>query len=187
MSLIQFVPARHALLGQALADAELWHGDQKRKFSGAPYWVHPRQVSCLLARAGIEDIELLIAAMLHDVYEDTKFDILKVRSEIINRYGRRVHGIVYELTNDKEGATRAERMRREAERHAFISDDAKTVRCGDIISNLSDRQPEALSFMKVYVPEKIAVMNSIQSGADPVMVAWAWRAITEAKAWVSSQ
>ncbi len=46
------------------------HGDQKRK-SGEPYIIHPLWVAIILADLEM-DKETIIAALLHDVVEDTQ-------------------------------------------------------------------------------------------------------------------
>lgn len=49
--------------------AKLMHKDQKRK-SGEPYIIHPVNVAIILADLDM-DVETIIAALLHDVVEDT--------------------------------------------------------------------------------------------------------------------
>lgn len=49
--------------------AEAAHGDQKR-ISGVPYILHPTSVACILVDLGM-DTDSIIAALLHDVVEDT--------------------------------------------------------------------------------------------------------------------
>ena len=43
----------------------------RRKYSGAAYIVHPIEVAKILWDAGVRDENLLSAALLHDVIEDT--------------------------------------------------------------------------------------------------------------------
>ena len=60
------------LLERAARFAARAHAGQVRKSSGLPYVTHPLAVSALLARSGRGgDEELLAAALLHDVLEDT--------------------------------------------------------------------------------------------------------------------
>ncbi|MBR6607159.1 MAG: bifunctional (p)ppGpp synthetase/guanosine-3',5'-bis(diphosphate) 3'-pyrophosphohydrolase [Oscillospiraceae bacterium] len=58
-----------AKIEQAYFFAEKAHGDQKR-VSGEPYIVHPLNVASILVGLGMDN-ETLIAALLHDVVEDT--------------------------------------------------------------------------------------------------------------------
>ncbi|MCN9241347.1 HD domain-containing protein [Streptomyces sp. RY43-2] len=58
-------------LGEAVSFAEEAHGDQKRP-AGEPYGEHLLEVvEILVSGAGVRDEDLLIAAVLHDVVEDT--------------------------------------------------------------------------------------------------------------------
>ena len=59
------------LLARALRFAATAHAGQTRKGSGEPYVTHPLGVALILCRAGWKDAELLAAAALHDVLEDT--------------------------------------------------------------------------------------------------------------------
>ena len=53
------------------------HGDQKRK-SGAPYIVHPVCVAIILAELEMDE-DTIIAALLHDVVEDTEHSLDEIR------------------------------------------------------------------------------------------------------------
>lgn len=52
------------------------HGNQKRK-SGVPYILHPVSVACILVELGM-DTESIVAALLHDVVEDTDVNLEEV-------------------------------------------------------------------------------------------------------------
>jgi len=71
------------------------HRRQTRKDGRTPYIVHPVAVMRHLASdLGVEDADLLCAAVLHDVIEDTGVS----RDDLERRFGRRVAGWVQELT-----------------------------------------------------------------------------------------
>ena len=57
--------------------ADKAHGDQRR-VSGVPYILHPTSVACILADMGM-DTDSLVAALLHDVVEDTDVPLETVR------------------------------------------------------------------------------------------------------------
>ena len=64
--------------------ARIAHEGQKRRFSGKPYIEHPLAVKRLLEVAGVVDDNVLAAALLHDVVEDTKYtldDVEKVSDQ----------------------------------------------------------------------------------------------------------
>ena len=73
--------SKHALLKQALQDAEFYHGNQFRK-SGEPAIIHPYRVALLVSEAGM-GVEAVIIALLHDIIEDTEF----TKDEMAAKYG----------------------------------------------------------------------------------------------------
>src|SRR5690606_39441773 len=64
--------------------ADLAHDGITRK-SGEPYILHPIAVSCILAHMRL-DSETLMAALLHDVIEDTEF----IKEDITEKFGKTV-------------------------------------------------------------------------------------------------
>eukprot|EP01028_Stygiella_incarcerata_P009923 TRINITY_DN4914_c0_g1_i1.p1 TRINITY_DN4914_c0_g1~~TRINITY_DN4914_c0_g1_i1.p1 ORF type:complete len:232 (+),score=71.39 TRINITY_DN4914_c0_g1_i1:72-698(+) len=80
----------------ALDFAKEVHAKQKRK-DGSPYVNHPIRV-CEKVAMWDKDESLLIAALLHDVLEDTDAS----EKEIQVRYGLDVLSYVLEVTNDPE-------------------------------------------------------------------------------------
>jgi len=111
------------------------HRDQRRKGEEAhPYINHPIQVAELLTRVGdIDDIEIVMAALLHDTVEDTNttFD------ELEHEFGKGVSALVGEVTDDKTLA-KAERKRRQVEHTAELSDRAKLIKLADKTCNVRD-------------------------------------------------
>jgi guanosine-3',5'-bis(diphosphate) 3'-pyrophosphohydrolase len=131
------------LLARATIFAMKCHAGKKRRENKAavPYLVHPLRVSELLRRvARIEDPEVLAAAVLHDVIEDSgvRFD------EVAALAGERVAKIVAELTND----SRLPKPQRHADmfrRLAHASWEAKLIKLADRLDNLrhpGDWSPE---------------------------------------------
>ena len=81
--------------------ADMAHDGVTRK-SGEPYILHPIAVSCILAHMRL-DAETLMAALLHDVIEDTDF----TKEDITAKFGRTVAELVDGVTklshsSDKE-------------------------------------------------------------------------------------
>lgn len=81
--------------------ADIAHDGITRK-SGEPYILHPIAVSCILAHMRM-DPETLMAALLHDVIEDTDF----TKEDIVEKFGRTVAELVDGVTklshsSDKE-------------------------------------------------------------------------------------
>src|SRR5690625_4799448 len=76
--------------------AEKAHMGQKRKISNVPYITHPIRVAERLESAEFSD-ELICAAYLHDVVEDTDYEI----KDIEENFGDRVAHLVAAHTEDK--------------------------------------------------------------------------------------
>ena len=72
--------------------ADIAHSGVARK-SGEPYILHPIAVSCILAHMRL-DAETLMAALLHDVIEDTDF----TKEDITHKFSRTVAELVDGVT-----------------------------------------------------------------------------------------
>lgn len=81
-----------SLIVEAAWWAEKMHRDQQRA-SGEPFFIHPMQVAEILVDMRM-DYESIIAALLHDVLEDT--DV--TRSEMRTRFGKDVENLVNGVT-----------------------------------------------------------------------------------------
>lgn len=111
------------------------HRDQRRKgVRNTPYINHPLEVAERLHRvAGIDDPEVLAAAVLHDTIEDTE----TTRAELAKLFGNRIAAIVAELSDDK-GLTWQERKRFEIDHAQHLSDTGKLIKLSDKTSNVAD-------------------------------------------------
>ena len=72
------------------------HEGAFRKSTHEPYIVHPYEV-CLVAATVTDDVDVLIAALLHDVVEDTDYTAEDIRA----RFGDRVTSFVADESEDK--------------------------------------------------------------------------------------
>jgi guanosine-3',5'-bis(diphosphate) 3'-pyrophosphohydrolase len=124
-----------ALLLKALAFAARKHRDQRRKDAEAsPYINHPIALADVLVNeAGVTDVEVLCAALLHDTIEDTE----TTPEELEREFGRRIADIVIELTDNKMLKKRT-RKRMQIAHAASASRQAKLVKLADKICNLRD-------------------------------------------------
>ncbi len=120
-------------LTRALAFAAEAHANQRRKGAAQePYINHLIEVMDLVARAtGGHDTELLIAALLHDVVEDTAVS----REALMEAFGARVAGIVQEVSDDMS-IPKDERRRRRIAAMPHKTPEARMVKIADVISNL---------------------------------------------------
>ncbi len=82
---------------RALAFAVEAHRGQVRKGSGVPYVFHTVDVAKRLGDAGVRDEDMIVAALLHDVVEDTEVTLAQVEE----RFGSRAAGFVDEMTFDE--------------------------------------------------------------------------------------
>ena len=120
---------------QASAFAAEKHRDQRRKdIQQAPYINHPIAVAELLANTGnVGDVELLMAAVLHDTVEDTatSFD------ELTAAFGQSVSDLVGEVTDDKL-QPKERRKQLQIDNAPRKSDRAKQLKIADKICNIRD-------------------------------------------------
>ena len=154
-------------LSKLIEDAEAFaawaHGlnDQRRKFSGEPYIVHPIEVAKFVRQYGGND-EMVAAALLHDTVEDC--DV--THNDIFIRFGFAVGHIVYQLTDCPKDQIhdRNTRKRLDIERLRHASPEAQTVKLADILSNLSDIDECPTPFVERFVKEKRAMLDVLNHG-----------------------
>src|SRR6185369_16598617 len=79
---------------RAIHFATTKHTGQTRRDAIMPYIVHPMEVMKTLDDWGVKDVDLLIAAVFHDLIEDTKTS----PDEIRNGWGERTLQYVQEVT-----------------------------------------------------------------------------------------
>ena len=75
------------VLERAFRVAAMYHQSQTRKGSDLPYIVHPCAVMSILQSAGIQEGDILSAALLHDVVEDTECELRELKDQF-PRIGR---------------------------------------------------------------------------------------------------
>ena len=84
------------LVSEAIAFAVKAHDGMRRKKSDSPYILHPMEAAVIVGTM-TDDQNLIAAAALHDVVEDTDITI----EEIEEKFGRRVRELVQSETEDK--------------------------------------------------------------------------------------
>ena len=84
------------LVSEAIAFAVKAHDGMRRKKTGAPYILHPLEAAVIVGTM-TDDQEVIAAAVLHDVVEDTNISI----TEIEERFGKRVRDLVESETENK--------------------------------------------------------------------------------------
>ena len=129
-------PLNTDLLDRAIIFAVKAHAGTERRGKGFPYIVHPMEAMEIVATM-TPDQELLAAAALHDVVEDTDVTPEEIRAE----FGERIANLVVaESDVFPEGVSEEEswRFRKQAaiDRLAAAPHDAKIVALGDKLSNM---------------------------------------------------
>lgn len=82
---------------EAASFAARAHQHQLRKDGVTPYIAHPVRVAMTIAFVfGVDDEQVLAAALLHDTIEDTTTDY----EDIVQRFGREVASYVVAMTKD---------------------------------------------------------------------------------------
>lgn len=154
------------MLDKAIQFATQAHGDQTRKWSGLPYITHPIAVSELVRSVPHTD-EMVIAAVLHDVVEDTVVTLDQVREE----FGDTVAELVYYVTKITVPAdgNRLVRKRMDADHYAIGSAESQTIKIADILDNTVDTHKQDPKFWDVYKHEVWYALD-VLTKADPTLL-----------------
>lgn len=152
----------HPLIIRAAAYAKRAHGEQKRKYTGDPYFSHCLEVAYLVGSVR-NTPEMIAAALLHDTVEDTPVDLGMINRE----FGLEVGKLVYMLTDPSRPSdgNRAARKKIDREHYTHATPEAKTIKCADLISNTRSIVKYDPKFAKVYLREKRLLMPYLV-GAD---------------------
>jgi HD domain-containing protein len=119
-------------LTKALAFAAEAHRNHRRKgVSQEPYINHLIEVLDLVASVEADDMDVLVAALLHDVLEDTRTGY----DDLIVTFGERVARIVQENSDDMT-LPKPDRQRARLAAMSKKSREARLVKFADVISNL---------------------------------------------------
>jgi guanosine-3',5'-bis(diphosphate) 3'-pyrophosphohydrolase len=166
----EWLPAQ--TIGQvtdAIDFAELKHGDQVRP-TGAPYLEHLLEaLEALVVGAGVTDPDVLSAAVLHDVVEDTSAST----DELADRFGPRVAELVGWVTIREAGPgeDRAEVKRASLARLAVAPRDAILVKLADRLSNVQTLRNLSLDRQRAYYAQTVRYIVPL-ADADPWFAAW---------------
>ncbi|CAO1422823.1 unnamed protein product [Diamesa tonsa] len=117
--------------------AAIKHEHQRRMNpEKTPYINHPIGVANILSEEGdVYDLEVLMAALLHDTVEDTETTM----DEIEEHFGKEIRKIVEEVTDDKT-LPKMERKQLQIDHARTSSPKAKLVKLADKLYNLRDLQ-----------------------------------------------
>jgi len=130
---IEAAAERSPLVRAAFEQARSDHAGQVRNGSGGmPYIEHPVRVAALLDAEGYAE-EVLAAALLHDVVEDSETTL----DELREKFGGEVTGLVGAMTDDEEIEDYRERKAEHRERLAAAPHEAMAIYGADKLTNSS--------------------------------------------------
>ncbi len=130
-------PLFRPLVERAMRIAARAHRHHHRKASDLPYITHPASAALLLLKAGIDDDEILAAALLHDVVEDTDHTLEALAAEFPPKVVQLVAAMT-ERKHDHDGRKRTWQERK-VEHLAFIAAEpweARAIVLADKLHNL---------------------------------------------------
>jgi len=154
-----------ARLARAVEFARLHHGDQRRK-TGVPYLEHLLEaLQVLVEGAGIARPDVLVAAVLHDVVEDTPVTLDEVSAE----FGPRVAELVGWVTIPAlgPGETKSAYLRRLRD----APPDAILVKLADRASNVQTLRNLPPDQQRSYYAQTVSYIVPLAAG-QPWFAAW---------------
>ena len=151
-----------------------------------PYITHPIDVLANLRYlGGVTDLEMLCAAILHDVVEESDVSF----EDLEQRFGKRVRELVQELTRREPTSLETEGMDRDAiwelrsqwllEEISKMSPDAQAIKLADRYSNLNESRRVKLGRkLKRYNEQTAKILKIVPKSVNPGL----WQAIQDLRA-----
>ncbi len=147
------------VIQKAYEVAKTAHGDQKR-VSGVPYILHPTSVACILVKMGM-DTDCVVAALLHDVVEDTDVELDTIRKQFGSAVAELIDGVtkLSKISFQTKEERQAENLRKML---LAMSNDIRViiVKLADRLHNMytidvmkpQKQRDKALENMEVFAP-----------------------------------
>lgn len=150
-------------LWEAIKFAVMAHRGQTRKYSGVLYIIHPFEVAEEVDRLGYGE-DVVIAALLHDVLEDTDTTF----AEIEEKFGLQVAILVDEVTDISrpEDGNRAKRKLIDKEKLSKSSPEGATIKLVDIKNNWKSISENDPRFARIFRKEALDLLPVLSHG-DP--------------------
>lgn len=134
---------------------------QLRKYTMEPYIVHPREVADIVATVD-HTPEMLAAAWLHDVVEDTGVTNEVIRAEFGDKIAELV-GWLTDVSRPEQG-NRATRKAIDRAHTAAAPAEAQTIKLADLISNTKSIVEHDEKFARTYLEEKRLLLEVMTRG-----------------------
>lgn len=133
----------------------------KRKYTGLPYWTHPRDVSATVAEYGGDEYQQA-AAWLHDTIEDVKWVTEGIIWRLFGQDGDTVI-IVVGLTDVSVPSDGNRKVRKNIDLMHTAEQGGRTqfVKLADLEDNSGCIVKNDPKFAKTYIPEKAALLEAM--------------------------
>jgi (p)ppGpp synthase/HD superfamily hydrolase len=154
------------LVSEARAFAITAHGNQVRKYDGAPYVTHLDSVVTILKDHGYDAPTLLAAAYLHDTLEDTDTTM----RQLIDAFGPEVAEIVYWLSDLEKGHRKVRKLM-SAWRLSRAPIAAKIIKLADLSDNAPGIVANDPDFAKIWLSEKSIILELMAKVEGPKITA----------------
>jgi (p)ppGpp synthase/HD superfamily hydrolase len=157
-----------SIILNAAALAVRAHQGQKRKYTGFPYVTHPARVAGRVGLLPEVTEEMVAAAYLHDVLEDTSI----TREEIDVATNVQVGYYVEQMTNRSKGTglPRDQRKAMDRKHLSEVTIEVKKIKALDRIDNLLEMTDAPGDFKKLYVEESFLLADALATNwADPLV------------------
>ncbi len=160
------------ILNQIRDFADAAHGSQMRKYTPERYIVHPVRVMETCRNFG-GSFEVLAAALLHDVLEDTPVTASKLKDFLLTVTHEASAQTITDLVVDLSDVfvksayptlNRRARKNRELERFVKAQPDAHTVKYADIWDNSLEMVEMDRQFAPRYLSESLAILRTADKG-----------------------
>jgi len=163
--------------------AKAHRGQVRDGESPLPYITHPVDVLANLRYVGgVTDSDMLCAAILHDVVEESRVTL----EEIESRFGKRVRGLVEELTRREPTASEIEGMTKDQiwelranmllDEIEKMSPTAQAIKLADRLSNIKEAERVKLGKkLKRYREQTVKILKIVPKKVNPGI----WEAIRD--------
>jgi (p)ppGpp synthase/HD superfamily hydrolase len=148
-----------AVLAQGFAMCA--HRNQRRKYEDAPYVVHCERVARTVAEY-TDDANLIAAAFMHDVLEDTDVTAEEMR----RMFGDIITDLVPEVTDVSRPSDGKRQVRKEKDKEhlAKSSPGGATIKLADLLDNCVSIAAHDRGFAVVYLREADALLKVLKHG-----------------------
>lgn len=163
---------KQSILEQVTEFADKAHGEQRRKYSGEKYIVHPIRVM-KICQSFHDQLDVHAAALLHDVLEDTPVTeeemAMFLKTVMPDQLAVSTLRLVVELTDvyTKKAYPALKRLARkelEIKRLSLISSEGQTIKYADVFDNTKDLLLNDPDFATVYLRESSQLLKQMNRG-----------------------